>query len=147
MPGIRLRQIRMECGVYSLRPSFVMSYMSGTVEEIESALFLFSVNNPCWVVTQAYGHDDMFWYRHLEQLGRNSLVGTTVPMAEQVPVNLVADEHHCDWVGEKHPVVVRSDLFRVEPIASIRNSIILIGYIIFRFALPVRVSETVHRKR
>ena len=101
MPGIRLRQIRMECGVYSLRPSFVMSYMSGTVDEMESALLLLSVNNPCWVVTQTYGHDDMFWYRHLERLGRNSLVGTTVPMEEHVPVNLVADEHHCDWVGEK----------------------------------------------
>ena len=101
MPGIRLRQIRMECGVYSLRPSFVMNYMSGTVEEIESALFLLSVNNPCWVVTRNCGHDDMFWYRHLERLGCNSLVGTTVPIAEHLPVNLVADEHHCDWVGEK----------------------------------------------
>ena len=101
MPGIRLRQIRMECGVYSLRPSFVMSYMSGSVEELEASLFLLSVNNPCWVVTHVFGHNDMFWYRQLERLGRNSLVGTTVPIAEQLPVHLAADEHHCDWVGEK----------------------------------------------
>jgi hypothetical protein len=101
MPGIRLRQIRLQSGVYSLRPSFVMSYMSGDVEELEAALFLLSMNNPCWVVTQVCGHNDMFWYRHLERLGGNSVVGTTVPLAERLPVDLAADEHHCDWVGEK----------------------------------------------
>lgn len=101
MPGIKLRQIRMESGVYSLRPSFVMSYMSGSVKDLETALFLLSVNNPCWVVTKVCGHNDMFWYRHLERLGRNSVVGTTVPRAEHLPVNLAADEHHCNWVGEK----------------------------------------------
>jgi hypothetical protein len=34
LPGIRLRQIRHEKSVYTLRPSFVMSYMSGTVETL-----------------------------------------------------------------------------------------------------------------
>jgi len=44
MPGMRLRQIRLkQGGVYSLRPSFVMSYMSGTVEQLESGLLLLSV--------------------------------------------------------------------------------------------------------
>jgi hypothetical protein len=101
MPGIRLRQIHLCSGVYSLRPSFVMSYMSGDVEELEAALFLLSVNTPCWVVTHVCGHNDMFWYRHLERLGRNSIIGTTVPIAEHLPIHLAADEHHCDWVGEK----------------------------------------------
>jgi hypothetical protein len=32
LPGIQLRQVRTAEGVYSLRPSFVFSYMSGTVE-------------------------------------------------------------------------------------------------------------------
>ena len=36
LPGIRLRQIRHEQSVYTLRPSFVMSYMSGTVESLGS---------------------------------------------------------------------------------------------------------------
>ena len=101
MPGIRLRQIDLCSGVYSLRPSFVMSYMSGDVEELECALFLLSVNTPSWVVTHVCGHNDMFWYRHWERLGRNSLLGTTVPIAERLPIHLAADEHHCDWVGEK----------------------------------------------
>ena len=101
MPGIRLRQIRLKSGVYSLRPSFVMSYMSGSVEQLDSGMLLLSVNTPCWVVTQVCGRNDMFWYRQLERLGRNSLVGTSVPKSEQLPTDLVADEHHCDWVGEK----------------------------------------------
>lgn len=101
MPGIRLRQLRLKSGVYSLRPSFVMSYMSGDVEVLENGLFLLSVNTPIWVVVHVCGYNDMFWHRHLERLGRNHLVGTTVPIAKYLPVHLVADEHHCDWMGEK----------------------------------------------
>ena len=101
MPGIRLRQIRLKSGVYSLRPSFVMSYMSGDVEVLEPGLFLLSVNTPSWVVAHICGYNEMFWHRHLERLGRNHLVGTTVPRGKRLPVHLVADEHHCDWLGEK----------------------------------------------
>ena len=43
----------------------------------------------------------MFWYRLIERLGRNSLVGTTVRDAAQLPEHLVADEHHADWAGQK----------------------------------------------
>lgn len=101
IPGIRLRQIRLKSGVYSLRPSFVMSYMTGMVDQLESGMLLLSVNTPCWVVTQVCGRNDMFWYRQLERLGRNSLVGSTVPQTERLPTDLVADEHHCAWMGEK----------------------------------------------
>ena len=55
MPEIRLHQIHLRSGVYSLRPSFVISYTSGNVEELESALFLLSVN------TQALGNDPCLW--------------------------------------------------------------------------------------
>ncbi|OYV89308.1 MAG: hypothetical protein B7Z73_06905, partial [Planctomycetia bacterium 21-64-5] len=47
------------------------------------------------------GHNDMFWYRQVEGLGRNSIVGTTVRDPERLPEHLVADEHHADWSGEK----------------------------------------------
>ena len=75
MPGILLRQLRLNSGVYSLRPSFVMSYMSGDVEVLEPGLFLLSVNTPTWVVVHVCGYNEMFWHRHLERLGRNRLVG------------------------------------------------------------------------
>ena len=43
----------------------------------------------------------MYWYRVVERLGRNSLVGTTVHDSAQLPEHLVADEHHADWAGQK----------------------------------------------
>jgi hypothetical protein len=102
MPGVRLRQVRLrEGGVFTLRPSFVMSYMTGDVEELENGLLLLSIGAPCWVVTRVCGHNDMFWHRHLERLGRNSLAGATVRDPQQMPEHLVADEHHADWSGQK----------------------------------------------
>jgi hypothetical protein len=102
MPGVRLRQLRLRDGTaFSLRPSFVMSYMTGTVEEVEHPLLLLSFGVPCWLVTRIFGHNDMHWQRHLERLGRNSLVGTTVRDPARLPEHLVADEHHADWCGRK----------------------------------------------
>jgi len=46
MPGIRLRQLRVGGETYSLRPSFVMSYMTGTVEQLEYPLLLLSLGVP-----------------------------------------------------------------------------------------------------
>jgi hypothetical protein len=102
MPGVRLRQIRLRDGsVFTLRPSFAMTYMTGTVEELEHPLLLLSFGVPCWVVTKIFGHDDMYWHRQLQTLGRNSLVGTTVRDPQRLPEHLAADEHHADWCGQK----------------------------------------------
>lgn len=106
MPGIRLRQVRVQNEVYTLRPSFVMSYMTGTVAELEHPLLLLSFGVPCWVVTKIFRRNDMYWQRQLERLGRNSLVGTTVPDPSRLPQHLAADEHHVDWCGKKGYVAV-----------------------------------------
>lgn len=107
MPGVRLRQLRLADGdVYALRPSFVFSYMTGTVEELEHPLLLLAIGVPCWVVTLIFGRNDMFWHRHLERLGRVNLVGTTVRDPASLPEHLAADEHHTDWCGEKGYVAV-----------------------------------------
>ena len=48
MPGVRLRQLRLRDGrVFSLRPSFVMSYMMGDIDELEGPLLLLSIGVPC----------------------------------------------------------------------------------------------------
>jgi hypothetical protein len=102
MPGIRLRQVRLTDGrSFTVRPSFVMSYLTGTVEELENPLLLLCFGVPCWLVTKIFGHNDMYWQRHLERLGRNSLVGTTVRDPTRLPEYLAADEHHADWCGKK----------------------------------------------
>ncbi len=43
----------------------------------------------------------MYWYRQLERLGRNSLVGTTISSGQNLPLHLAADEHHARWCKEK----------------------------------------------
>lgn len=101
MPGIRLRQIRTGGVAFTLRPSFVMPYFSGTTEELQKPLLLLAHGVPCWLVAEIFGHNEMYWHRHLERLGRNSLVGTTVRVREKLPVHLAADEHHAHWQGEK----------------------------------------------
>ena len=101
-PGVRLRQVMLNNGsAYWLRPSFLLSYMAGTVDDVWYPLVLASVNVPAWVLTMGFGHNDMYWQRLLERLGRHSLVGTTVRDPQRLPGHLVADEHHVKWCGEK----------------------------------------------
>lgn len=101
LPGIRLRQIRIQGVAYSLRPSFVMPYFAGTTEEVEKPLLLMAHGVPRWLITEVFGRNDMFWDRHFERLGRNSIVGTTLSDPASLPDHLAADEHHVKWQGQK----------------------------------------------
>jgi hypothetical protein len=102
LPGVKLRKIVLTGGAaYWLRPSFVTSYMTGTVDELAFPLLLAAHGTPAWLLTMGFGHSEMYWYRLIERLGRSSLVGTTVRDGAQLPEHLAADEHHVDWVGEK----------------------------------------------
>lgn len=60
-----------------------------------------SFSVPLWVVCRIFGRNETYWYRQLEQLGRNSLLSTTVQTPEQMPEHLADDEHHVDWSGGK----------------------------------------------
>jgi hypothetical protein len=103
LEGMRLRKIRSRDGgqAYHLRPCFVMSYMTGTTDELDYPLLLASFGVPNWVLTMGFGHSDMYWHRLVERTGRNSLVGTTVRDPQRLPDHLAADEHHVDWNGAK----------------------------------------------
>ena len=102
LPGVKLRKIVLADGSsYWLRPSFVTSYMTGTVDQLAYPLLLAAHGVPPWLLTIGFGHNDMYWYRLLERLGRSSLVGTTVGDVACLPRHLAADEHHVDWAGEK----------------------------------------------
>lgn len=101
MPGIRLRQIRIGGVAFTLRPSFVMPYLAGTTDELHKPLLLLAHGVPCWLIAEVFGRTEMFWYRHVERLGRNSLVGTTVRVPQELPEHLAADEHHAHWQGKK----------------------------------------------
>jgi hypothetical protein len=100
--GLRLRRIECKAtgAAFTVRPSFVLPYMTGTTAEVEKALFLRSFGVPFWALTRVFGRDPMYWYRLEVSLGRNSIVGTTVRQAE-LPEHLLADEHHPTLDGDK----------------------------------------------
>src|SRR3954447_17301465 len=85
---------------YSIRPSFLMPYMTARVEDVEGPLFLRKFGVPFWALARVFGDDPMYWYRLECGLGRCSVAGATVRRAE-LPEHLLADEHHQTLDGEK----------------------------------------------
>jgi hypothetical protein len=94
MPEIQLRQILIAGQRYYLRPSFVMPAFTGTTDELKQPMELLAHGVPLWLIVKVFGHDEMFWLRQQQRLGRNSIVGTTVRTRESLPEHLAADEHH-----------------------------------------------------
>lgn len=102
LPGIRLRRIELRTGeVFTLRPSFVLPYMTGYTDAVEKPLFLRRWGVPYWALAYIFGRDAQYWYRLENRLGRNSVVGTTVKDATQLPQDLLADEKHTSFNGHK----------------------------------------------
>lgn len=102
MSGIRLRRIELYTGdAFAIRPSFLMPYLTGYTDDVEKALFLRRWGVPHWALAYVFGHDEQYWYRLENRLGHNSLVGTTVKDPDKLPKDLLADEKHTRFHGEK----------------------------------------------
>ena len=103
LPGVRLRRIQLKANneVYTIRPSFVLPYMTGYTDEVENGLLLLNFGVPYWLVSHVCGRDDMYWQRLEVSFGRNSLVGTTVRSSDKLPKDLVPDEKHTSINGQK----------------------------------------------
>lgn len=86
---------------YTIRPSFVMPYLTGLTKDTEKPLMLRKFAVPFWALSYCFGRDPMYWYRMEISLGRHSIVGTTVRSAEKLPQHLAADEKHSKINGEK----------------------------------------------
>ncbi len=99
--SIIVRRIAIAGRAYTIRPSFVTPYMTGLTNEVEKGLFLRKFNVPFWALSYIFGRDPMYWYRQEQSLGRNSIVGTTIRDAENIPEHLGADEKHTKNMGEK----------------------------------------------
>ena len=96
-----LRRIRLRDGTsWSIRPSFVMPGMVALTDEMKHPLFLRKFGVPFWALAWVFGRNHMFWYRAELSLGRFSLVGSTVRRVD-IPLDLLADEHHSKNAGEK----------------------------------------------
>jgi len=99
--SIMIRRIEIAGTAYTIRPSFVTPYMAGMTDGVEKALFLRKFNVPFWALSQVFGKNPMYWHRLEQALGRNSIVGTTVRNADDIPEHLGADEKHTWILGDK----------------------------------------------
>ena len=86
---------------YTIRPSFVMPYMTGMTDNLEKALFLRKFAVPYWALVCVFGRNAMYWFRLDQSVGRNSIVGTTVKYPEKLPQHIAGDEKHSRQLGEK----------------------------------------------
>jgi hypothetical protein len=104
--GVVLRRIKLKASgeVFTVRPSFVLPYLTARTEEVEKARFLRQWGVPFWALAAVFGRDAMFWYRVWRSFGRPNLVGTTVKRAETMPRDLVADEK-ITWLAGEEVVV------------------------------------------
>ena len=101
--GLRLRRVRLLAtgASFSVRPSFVLPYMTGYAGDARGPLFLRAFGVPFWALAQVFGRGHMYWYRLEVSLGRNSVAGTTARRAD-LPEHLLADEHHQPRQGAKN---------------------------------------------
>jgi len=104
LPDVRFRRIKLKGGgqrVLTISSSDVMPYMTGYTDKVEKALFLRRFGVPYWGLTYLFGRDDDYWYNLVCQLGRYEIVGTVVKERERLPSDLLADEKHVHFNGEK----------------------------------------------
>jgi hypothetical protein len=131
---IRIRRIILKDGTaYSIRPSFLMPYLTTRTADVEPALFLRKFGVPFWALARVFGRDPMFYYRLECALGRASIVGTTVKV--DLPEHLVADEHHQTRDGEKIYIATTAGggcCLGAEPAAAAGTEDLVVAYGVFR---------------
>jgi hypothetical protein len=60
--GLPFRRILLRDGAaYSIRPSFLMPYTTGRVEDVQGPLFLRKFGVPYWALAHVFGGDPMTW--------------------------------------------------------------------------------------
>ena len=99
--SIPIRRITVAGLSYTIRPSYIMPYMTGLADDVEKALFFRKFDVPYWALSYGFGRNSMYWYRQEQALGRNSLVGTTIKQSKMLPEHITVDEKHTRLLGEK----------------------------------------------
>jgi hypothetical protein len=108
LPDVRFRRIKLkrqnergEAQVLTICSSEVMPYMTGYTDAVEKALFLRRFGVPFWGLTYVFGRNDAYWYNMVGRFGRYEIVGTVVKDPNCLPQDLLADEKHVKFNGEK----------------------------------------------
>lgn len=74
-----------------------MPYMVGFTADLATPLLFKKYGAPNWLLTHAYGKSDMYWERIERSIGRNSIVGTTIRKADNLPLDYACDEKFSRW--------------------------------------------------
>lgn len=104
LPDVRFRRIKLKGKsgqVLTICTSDVMPYMTGYTDEVEKALFLRRFGVPYWALSYVFGRNDAYWYNLVCRFGRYEIVGTVVKTPAHLPGQLLADEKHGRFNGEK----------------------------------------------
>jgi len=99
--GTQMRKIKIGDLNYRIRPSFILPYCRAKTSEVSKALFLIKFGVPFWALAYVFGKNAMWWYRLYICFHQFSIVGTTIRKAENLPNDLLADEHHIKVKGKK----------------------------------------------
>ena len=132
---IRIRRIEVAGKSYTIRPSFVMPYLTAFTDEVEKALFLTRFDVPMWGLARVFGKNAPHWYRMASHLGRFSIVGTTIKDPNKLPSHIAADEKHTKIRGEKCyiPTTVGAGcILGVSVTKNAGNDALLEGYSVFK---------------
>lgn len=108
LPDVKFRRIKLRMAnqtgqyqVLTICASDVMPYMTGFTDDVEKALFLRRFGVPFWGLTYVFGRNDDYWYHLTSRFGRYDLVGTIIKEPSCLPKDLLADEKHTHFNGEK----------------------------------------------
>jgi hypothetical protein len=108
LPDVRFRRIKLKATneenkhqVITICSSDVMPYMTGFTDDVEKALFLRRFGVPFWAMTYVFGKNDDYWYHMTSRFGRYDIVGTVVKDPSSLPRDLLADEKHTRFHGDK----------------------------------------------
>ena len=99
--GFKKRRIQVGGVIYRIHPAFLASYMRGKTADMKWGLFLMRFGVPFWAIAMIFGKYAMFWYRWWVDFGRNSVIGTTLHSAQDLPENILCDEEHTYVRGKK----------------------------------------------
>lgn len=98
-----LQKRRMEVGgtIYRIHPAFAATYMRGKTSDMKWPIFLLRFGVPFWAIAMVFGMYAMYWYRCWIDFGKNSLIGTSLVSAQDLPANILCDEEHTRVKGKK----------------------------------------------
>ena len=99
-PGLWIKRIEVQGISYRIRPSFVAPYLTGWVNDTDKALFLRKFSVPFRALASVFRKTPMHRHRLEQAIGRESIVGTTIRQAGDLPEHVVADDKHSRIRGD-----------------------------------------------